>query len=62
MVEGENINGVRILNVLGQEMPLPAVQKQARGWLLPELNLPPGIYRTEIRHGDKVQFLSFVKE
>ena len=62
MVGGENINGVRILNVLGQEMTLPAAQKQDRGWLLPGLNLPPGIYRTEIRQGDQVQFLPFVKE
>ena len=62
MVEGENISGIRILNVLGQAMALPTVQKQERGWLLPDLDLPPGIYRTEIRHGDKVQFLPFVKE
>jgi hypothetical protein len=62
MVEGENISGISVRNILGQEMQLPPAQKKENGWLLPELNLPSGIYRMEIRKGNNLLFSSFVKE
>jgi hypothetical protein len=43
-------------------MTLPAAQKQDKGWLLPIVNLQPGLYQVKTRQGDKIQFVSFVKE